>query len=105
MLNKPPLTRSYDSFFSSHSPVTSLQRVGLTILGLGLVVMGVSPIAVVLYQISRSGPGLDLAKALLVLVVFCVCGPVAVFGMLHIRRGFRAAPSRARKIRASSGVR
>lgn len=78
--------KSYDEFFASKLPVTSVQFFGLVLLGGGLIASGVTLFVLALLKIS---PELRNVSGVVVLLVPTVISAGIVYlGLMHIRRAF-----------------
>jgi hypothetical protein len=77
--------QSYDQFFTANSRVTTVQFLGLLVLGGSLIAAGVSVLLIVL---SHSGSSVGVFEGLVLLFVFGICASVVYFGVMHLKRAF-----------------
>jgi hypothetical protein len=78
--------RTYDQFFASKSRVVGVQFWGLILLGGSLLLLAATLMVRALGYVSRSRLG--IGEVILLFVILAIAGPIAAFGMLHIRRAF-----------------
>lgn len=77
--------KSYDEFFAARSRVSGIQFWGLLILGSGLIVGGLTTLAVMLSDV-RPSQLLDLPGSLILLAPVGIFGGIAYLGVLYIKR-------------------
>jgi len=80
------LTRTYDEFFASRTPVTNSQFAGLILLGGALILSGVVLFTAIVSRLSGASWGGVEAGVLLFALV--ICGAIVCFGILHFKRAF-----------------
>jgi hypothetical protein len=78
--------RSYDQFFMAHSRATTVQFLGLVILGGSLIAIGASLLLTILSHLSGSPVG--FFEGLVLLLVLGICAAFVYFGVMHLRRAF-----------------
>ena len=81
---------SYDGFMRSRSRVTSVQFLGLVLIGGSLVVSG--GFLFIVFLSKFSGLKLGPLEVVALLVASGICGSIVYFGWWHIKRAFAGRP-------------
>jgi hypothetical protein len=78
--------QTYDQFFISTSPTTTIQFWGLVVLGGSLIAAGLSLLFMVLSKFS--GAPFGTFEGLVLLFVLGICASFVYLGVVHLKRAF-----------------